>query len=171
MGIISGERIGAGMRSSISDSAGHGESYPSNSAHSAAFSALARGRLFPNSSPSNFQSHEMLEPHSVTNYENETSMEEMTEEWICLHLDPGSSPSKPFQEESLIEDHDESSLGGSPPSPPGLNGTTGYGGFNCNRSWDGILCWPETPEGSSATLSCFSQLNGIPYDTSRKLPS
>ncbi|CAG7727674.1 unnamed protein product [Allacma fusca] len=39
----------------------------------------------------------------------------------------------------------------------------------CNRSWDGLLCWPETQEGDSVTLSCFKELRGIPYDETRML--
>ena len=40
-----------------------------------------------------------------------------------------------------------------------------YGGRSaCSRSWDGLLCWPETYEGQSVTLPCFSELGGITYD-------
>ncbi|XP_021958199.2 diuretic hormone receptor isoform X2 [Folsomia candida] len=43
----------------------------------------------------------------------------------------------------------------------GGNATVCFGG------WDGILCWPETPVGQTATLSCFKELNTILYDSSK----
>ncbi|XP_019630368.1 PREDICTED: corticotropin-releasing factor receptor 2-like [Branchiostoma belcheri] len=36
----------------------------------------------------------------------------------------------------------------------------------CNASWDGLTCWPPTPTGRVVRMSCFSELRGIPYDTS-----
>ena len=39
----------------------------------------------------------------------------------------------------------------------------------CNSTWDGIICWPTTPAGATAVLPCFDELNGIKYDTERKL--
>lgn len=38
----------------------------------------------------------------------------------------------------------------------------------CEPNFDSVLCWPHTPANTVAVLPCFSQLNGIPYDTSRK---
>lgn len=38
----------------------------------------------------------------------------------------------------------------------------------CNTTWDGIICWPTTPSGTTAVLPCIEQLNGIRYDTSRE---
>lgn len=38
----------------------------------------------------------------------------------------------------------------------------------CNRTWDGIMCWPTTPANSTSVLPCFDEFNGIKYDTSRK---
>lgn len=38
----------------------------------------------------------------------------------------------------------------------------------CKRVWDKLLCWPPTPPGTIARLPCFSELNGIHYDTSSK---
>ncbi|KAG8196599.1 hypothetical protein JTE90_014160 [Oedothorax gibbosus] len=34
----------------------------------------------------------------------------------------------------------------------------------CKVSWDGVSCWPTTLAGTTATLSCFSELNGVKYD-------
>ncbi|CAL8135002.1 unnamed protein product [Orchesella dallaii] len=40
--------------------------------------------------------------------------------------------------------------------------------FNtCPTEWDNLVCWPETIEGQTVTLPCFSVLNNIYYDTSR----
>ncbi|GFX03682.1 g_PROTEIN_RECEP_F2_3 domain-containing protein [Trichonephila clavipes] len=36
----------------------------------------------------------------------------------------------------------------------------------CTVNWDGVSCWPSTLAGSTATVSCFSELNGVKYDTS-----
>ena len=44
-------------------------------------------------------------------------------------------------------------------------------GHYCNSTWDGILCWPTTPAGSTSILPCIGELNGISYDTSRESPS
>lgn len=38
----------------------------------------------------------------------------------------------------------------------------------CEVSWDTILCWPRTLSGTLATIPCFDELNGIPYDNTRK---
>lgn len=38
----------------------------------------------------------------------------------------------------------------------------------CEPNFDSVLCWPQTPPNTVAILPCFSQLNGIRYDTSRK---
>ncbi|XP_078703482.1 corticotropin-releasing factor receptor 2-like isoform X2 [Branchiostoma floridae x Branchiostoma belcheri] len=43
---------------------------------------------------------------------------------------------------------------------------TGSVGVMCNASWDGLTCWPPTPTGRVVRMSCFSELRGIPYDTS-----
>ncbi|XP_072156913.1 diuretic hormone receptor isoform X2 [Bemisia tabaci] len=37
----------------------------------------------------------------------------------------------------------------------------------CPRTWDSLLCWPPTRPGSVALQPCFSELNGIPYDTTQ----
>ncbi|CAH1238046.1 CRHR2 [Branchiostoma lanceolatum] len=39
-------------------------------------------------------------------------------------------------------------------------------GSMCNSSWDGLTCWPPTPAGRVVHMSCFTELRGIPYDTS-----
>ncbi|XP_024084858.1 diuretic hormone receptor-like isoform X2 [Cimex lectularius] len=36
----------------------------------------------------------------------------------------------------------------------------------CERSWDGLLCWPPSRPGA-AYLPCFEELHGIKYDTSQ----
>lgn len=38
----------------------------------------------------------------------------------------------------------------------------------CEVSWDSILCWPRTLSGTLATIPCFDELNGIPYDNTRE---
>lgn len=38
----------------------------------------------------------------------------------------------------------------------------------CPRTWDSLLCWPPTAAGTMAQLPCFSELNGIKYDTTSK---
>ena len=38
----------------------------------------------------------------------------------------------------------------------------------CDTSWDELMCWPNTPPGTLASLPCFAELHGIRYDTSRK---
>lgn len=42
------------------------------------------------------------------------------------------------------------------------------GGLYCEHNWDTLLCWPATPAGQLASQSCFDELNGISYDTSRE---
>ena len=42
------------------------------------------------------------------------------------------------------------------------------GGLYCEHDWDTLLCWPATPAGQLASQSCFDELNGIRYDTSRE---
>ena len=37
--------------------------------------------------------------------------------------------------------------------------------LSCSRSWDSLLCWPETNFGTVAELPCFEELNGLKYDT------
>ncbi|XP_071574764.1 diuretic hormone receptor isoform X3 [Temnothorax nylanderi] len=37
----------------------------------------------------------------------------------------------------------------------------------CQVSWDTILCWPRTLSGTLATIPCFDELNGIPYDNTQ----
>ncbi|XP_077270339.1 diuretic hormone 44 receptor 1 isoform X3 [Temnothorax americanus] len=37
----------------------------------------------------------------------------------------------------------------------------------CEVSWDTILCWPRTLSGTLATIPCFDELNGIPYDNTQ----
>ncbi|XP_022240360.1 diuretic hormone receptor-like [Limulus polyphemus] len=39
--------------------------------------------------------------------------------------------------------------------------------IQCNVTWDGVSCWPPTPAGFKAEISCFSELKGIRYDTSQ----
>ncbi|GIY37777.1 g_PROTEIN_RECEP_F2_3 domain-containing protein [Caerostris darwini] len=36
----------------------------------------------------------------------------------------------------------------------------------CTVNWDGVSCWPPTLAGSTATVPCFSELNGVKYDIS-----
>lgn len=38
----------------------------------------------------------------------------------------------------------------------------------CQVNWDTILCWPRTPPDTLAIISCFDELNGIPYDNTRE---
>lgn len=38
----------------------------------------------------------------------------------------------------------------------------------CDVAFDSVLCWPQTPANTLAVLPCFSQLNGIHYDTRSK---
>lgn len=38
----------------------------------------------------------------------------------------------------------------------------------CKPNFDTVLCWPPTSPNTIAVLSCFSQLNGILYDATRK---
>lgn len=38
----------------------------------------------------------------------------------------------------------------------------------CEVNWDTILCWPRTLSGTLATIPCFDELNGIPYDNTRE---
>ncbi|XP_020293795.1 diuretic hormone receptor-like isoform X2 [Pseudomyrmex gracilis] len=37
----------------------------------------------------------------------------------------------------------------------------------CQVNWDTILCWPRTSPGTLATIPCFDELNGIPYDNTQ----
>ena len=91
--------------------------------------------------------------------------DELTEEWLCLHygsttlLSPDEDLTGNLVHGNLTMTNE---FNGSAPGELVEMGTR----LTCNRSWDGVLCWPEVYEGSSATLSCFSHLNGIPYDTS-----
>lgn len=39
----------------------------------------------------------------------------------------------------------------------------------CSVDYDTVLCWPQTPTNTVAVLPCLYQLNGIRYDTTRKL--
>ena len=41
-------------------------------------------------------------------------------------------------------------------------------GASCGSVWDGILCWPTTPAGSTAVMSCREELNGVNYDATRE---
>lgn len=43
--------------------------------------------------------------------------------------------------------------------------------LECEVNWDTILCWPRTLPGSLATIPCFDELNGIPYDNTREYTS
>ncbi|GFU23386.1 g_PROTEIN_RECEP_F2_3 domain-containing protein [Nephila pilipes] len=36
----------------------------------------------------------------------------------------------------------------------------------CNATWDGLSCWPATLAGTTATISCFPEFNGVKYDVS-----
>jgi hypothetical protein len=109
------------------------------------------------------------------------STEDITDEWLCLHYDPTlhhlayDEDEEGQGQEGLLtyaltrgkrtqETLVDQKVNGSEASQLVDNGSR----LTCNRSWDRILCWPETYEGSSATLPCFSHLNGIPYDTSSK---
>lgn len=38
----------------------------------------------------------------------------------------------------------------------------------CQIKFDGVSCWPETPAGTLATISCFEEFNGLFYDTTRE---
>lgn len=40
--------------------------------------------------------------------------------------------------------------------------------LECEVDWDTILCWPRTLPGTLAIIPCFEELNGIPYDNTRK---
>ncbi|GJQ64862.1 GPRDIH1 [Trypoxylus dichotomus] len=41
--------------------------------------------------------------------------------------------------------------------------------IGCDVAFDSVLCWPQTPPNTLAVLPCFSQLNGIHYDTRNRL--
>ncbi|CAL1300241.1 unnamed protein product [Larinioides sclopetarius] len=41
------------------------------------------------------------------------------------------------------------------------------GSLFCTVNWDGVSCWPPTLAGSTAMVSCISELNGVKYDTSK----
>jgi hypothetical protein len=43
-----------------------------------------------------------------------------------------------------------------------------YSVSHCPFDWDGILCWPRTLVGETASLPCMETLHGIPYNTSSK---
>lgn len=38
----------------------------------------------------------------------------------------------------------------------------------CPVKFDSVLCWPETPAGTLAIMPCFSEFQGLNYDSSRK---
>ncbi|XP_042909138.1 diuretic hormone receptor-like isoform X1 [Parasteatoda tepidariorum] len=40
------------------------------------------------------------------------------------------------------------------------------GAAACNATWDGLTCWPITLAGSTASVSCFPEFNGVKYDVS-----
>jgi len=40
-------------------------------------------------------------------------------------------------------------------------------GRTCPPFWDTISCWPPVAEGGRATISCFSHLRGVAYDSSK----
>ena len=44
----------------------------------------------------------------------------------------------------------------------------GNGTYYCDWDYDDILCWPKTVAGNVATLPCFDNLHGIPYNASGK---
>jgi hypothetical protein len=127
-----------------------------------------------------------LNPHSTdTNFHhngngslgllNQTQHLPISEEaWACLFHFNGSSV------EDLLKqaDHHGRALNSSDINSNNNNNNSSFPFLRdngsipslgiCNRSWDGILCWPETVAGAEATLSCFAQLNGVRYDTTRK---
>lgn len=39
---------------------------------------------------------------------------------------------------------------------------------DCPPVFDGVMCWGPTPPNTSAIQKCFSELNGLLYDSSRK---
>ncbi|XP_074597183.1 diuretic hormone receptor-like isoform X2 [Brevipalpus obovatus] len=38
---------------------------------------------------------------------------------------------------------------------------------HCPTTWDTLSCWPQTPADRFAVIPCFSELRGIPYDSSQ----
>ncbi|XP_049959058.1 diuretic hormone receptor-like isoform X2 [Schistocerca serialis cubense] len=40
-------------------------------------------------------------------------------------------------------------------------------GASCPRAWDSVTCWPTSPADTLVLMPCFSELNGMPYDTSQ----
>lgn len=48
------------------------------------------------------------------------------------------------------------------------DGSRGQDEQECEVDWDTILCWPRTLAGTLATIPCFDELNGIPYDNTRE---
>lgn len=40
-----------------------------------------------------------------------------------------------------------------------------YSQPECPPHWDRISCWPATPGGQQASISCMPELNGVFYDT------
>ncbi|XP_055938039.1 diuretic hormone receptor-like, partial [Argiope bruennichi] len=47
-----------------------------------------------------------------------------------------------------------------------LNSANIFNDSFCNATWDGLSCWPVTVAGSTATISCFPEFNGVKYDVS-----
>ena len=120
-------------------------------------------------------SSSLLAHSNNTSYQSSNNSANFSEEaWSCLfNYTTSSADTLDFQKHQQLR---MENLGSSPefntsfPLFSGQNESLGSHGsyLICNRSWDGILCWPETPAGEEAILPCFSQLNGVRYDTSRK---
>ncbi|XP_073970041.1 diuretic hormone receptor-like isoform X2 [Rhodnius prolixus] len=37
----------------------------------------------------------------------------------------------------------------------------------CTTTWDGLLCWPNTPPGVTAYLPCVAEIDNVKYDTNQ----
>lgn len=100
--------------------------------------------------PSHFQQKENFGRNESEEFDPPKIMTE--EEWTCL-----------YNRSDIVEMFKrETNINSSVESISFENGETP----TCYRSWDGILCWPETLSGRDAILPCFSQLHGVHYNTS-----
>ncbi|XP_054276672.1 calcitonin receptor-like protein 1 [Macrosteles quadrilineatus] len=70
---------------------------------------------------------------------------------------PGTWARLLSQLECFLESHEEEERRSQQTKPEVL----------CHRVWDKLLCWPPTLPGTWARLPCFSELNGIQYDTTK----
>uniref|UniRef100_A0AAV2KRQ6 Calcitonin gene-related peptide type 1 receptor n=1 Tax=Knipowitschia caucasica TaxID=637954 RepID=A0AAV2KRQ6_KNICA len=77
----------------------------------------------------------------------------------ALAVSTGGSSLKPKQNSCLLD------LSWPPPQTPTLNSTAA---LFCPRAWDGGVCWPQTPAGTSVTLDCPGRLSTDLLDVPRR---